>query len=162
MVLIFSLHFSASEKRTSYFISKVKRLASIQAREHFALSEGQNPGCMLSLHQNAALASQQEDISENFATHLGATPFSPPPRLRRYAARYSQWPSSNVDGDSHQVHLENENVASSTYTSSPAKSHTCTTHPEKCILFSDRMGTLKITMPDGQVIERSPKAGTRG
>ena len=66
-----------------------------------------------------------------------------------------------VAGDSHQVIFENEHVRILAVHFKPGQVAPMHSHPENVSYYlSD--GKLRIPLPDGKVIERSPKAGTAG
>jgi len=64
-----------------------------------------------------------------------------------------------VAGDSHQVIFENDHVRVLAVHFKPGQVAPMHSHPENVSYFLTD-GRLKITLPDGKVIERSPKAGT--
>ena len=64
-----------------------------------------------------------------------------------------------VAGDSHTVIFENEHVRVLAVHFKPGQVAPMHSHPENVSYFLTD-GKLKITLPDGKVIERSPKAGT--
>ena len=66
-----------------------------------------------------------------------------------------------VAGDSHTVIFENEHVRVLAVRFKPGQVAPMHSHPENVSYFLTD-GKLKITLPDGKVIERSPKAGTAG
>jgi hypothetical protein len=66
-----------------------------------------------------------------------------------------------VAGDSHQVIFENEHVRVLAVHFKPGQVAPMHSHPENVSYYLTD-GKLKITLPDGKVIERSPKAGTAG
>lgn len=63
-----------------------------------------------------------------------------------------------VAGDSHQVIFENEHVRVLAVDLKPGQVAPMHSHPDSVSYFLTD-GKLKITMPDGKVIERNPKAG---
>jgi quercetin dioxygenase-like cupin family protein len=63
-----------------------------------------------------------------------------------------------VAGDSHTVIFENEHVRVLAVHFKPGQVAPMHSHPENVSYFLTD-GKLKITLPDGKVIERSPKAG---
>ena len=66
-----------------------------------------------------------------------------------------------VAGDSHQVIFENDRVRVLAVHFKPGQVAPMHAHPANVSYFLTD-GKLKITLPDGKVIERSPKAGTAG
>src|SRR5262249_12270382 len=66
-----------------------------------------------------------------------------------------------VAGDSHTVIFENDHVRVLSVHFKPGQVAPMHSHPENVSYFITD-GKLKITMADGKVIERSPKAGTAG
>src|ERR1700686_4218608 len=66
-----------------------------------------------------------------------------------------------VAGDSHQVIFENDRVRVLAVHFKPGHVAPMHSHPDNVSYFLTD-GKLKITLPDGKVIERSPKAGTAG
>jgi oxalate decarboxylase/phosphoglucose isomerase-like protein (cupin superfamily) len=66
-----------------------------------------------------------------------------------------------VAGDSHTVIFENDRVRVLSVHFKPGQIAPMHAHPENVSYFLTD-GKLKITLPDGKVIERSPKAGTAG
>ena len=68
---------------------------------------------------------------------------------------------TKVAGDSHTVIFENEHVRVLAVHFKPGQVAPMHSHPANVSYFLTD-GKLKITMPDGKVIERSPKAGTAG
>ena len=70
-------------------------------------------------------------------------------------------PSQDVAGDSHQVIFENEQVRVLAVHFKPGQVAPMHSHPANVSYFLTD-GKLKVTLPDGKVIERSPKAGTAG
>src|SRR5215472_11061912 len=68
---------------------------------------------------------------------------------------------AKVAGDSHQVIFENDHVRVLAVHFKPGQVAPMHSHPENVSYFITD-GKLRITMADGKVIERSPKAGTAG
>jgi quercetin dioxygenase-like cupin family protein len=66
-----------------------------------------------------------------------------------------------VAGDSHTVIFENDHVRVLSVHIKPGQVAPMHSHPENVSYFLTD-GKLKITMPDGKVIERNPKAGSAG
>ena len=66
-----------------------------------------------------------------------------------------------VAGDSHTVIFENDRVRVLSVHFKPGQIAPMHSHPDNVSYFLTD-GKLKITLPDGKVIERSPKAGTAG
>jgi len=66
-----------------------------------------------------------------------------------------------VAGDSHTVIFENDQVRVLAVHFKPGQVAPMHSHPENVSYFLTD-GKLKITLPDGKVVERSPKAGTAG
>ena len=66
-----------------------------------------------------------------------------------------------VAGDSHTVIFENDQVRVLSVHFKPGQVAPMHSHPSNVSYFLTD-GKLKITLPDGKVIERSPKAGTAG
>ena len=66
-----------------------------------------------------------------------------------------------VAGDTHTVIFENDHVRVLSVHFKPGEVAPMHSHPENVSYFITD-GKLKITMADGKVIERSPKAGTAG
>lgn len=64
-----------------------------------------------------------------------------------------------VAGDSHTVIFENEHVRVLSVHFKPGQVAPMHSHPDNVSYFLTD-GKLKITLPDGKVIERNPKAGT--
>jgi quercetin dioxygenase-like cupin family protein len=64
-----------------------------------------------------------------------------------------------VAGDSHAVIFENDRVRVLSVHFKPGQVAPMHSHPDNVSYFITG-GKLKITMPDGKTIERSPKAGT--
>ena len=67
----------------------------------------------------------------------------------------------NVAGDSHTVIFENDHVRVLSVHFKPGQVAPMHWHPENVSYYLTD-GKLKITMGDGKVIERNPKAGTAG
>jgi oxalate decarboxylase/phosphoglucose isomerase-like protein (cupin superfamily) len=68
---------------------------------------------------------------------------------------------TKVAGDSHTVLFENDQVRVLAVHFKPGQVAPMHSHPANVSYFLTD-GKLKITLPDGKVIERSPKAGTAG
>src|ERR1700739_3417395 len=68
---------------------------------------------------------------------------------------------TKVAGDSHTVLFENDQVRVLAVHFKPGQVASMHSHPANVSYFLTD-GKLKITLPDGKVIERSPKAGTAG
>ena len=68
---------------------------------------------------------------------------------------------TGLDGDSHTVIFENDQVRVLAVHFKPGQVAPMHSHPANVSYFLTD-GKLKITLPDGKVIERSPKAGTAG
>ena len=68
---------------------------------------------------------------------------------------------TKVAGDSHTVIFETEHVRVLAVHFKPGQVAPMHSHPENVSYYMTD-GKLKITLPDGKVIERSPKAGTAG
>jgi oxalate decarboxylase/phosphoglucose isomerase-like protein (cupin superfamily) len=68
---------------------------------------------------------------------------------------------SKVAGDSHTVIFENERVRVLAVHFKPGQVAPMHSHPENVSYYMTD-GKLKVTLPDGKVFERSPKAGTAG
>ena len=66
---------------------------------------------------------------------------------------------AKVAGDSHQVIFENDHVRVLAVHFKPGQVAPMHSHPESVSYFLTD-GKLKITLPDGKVIERNPKAGS--
>jgi quercetin dioxygenase-like cupin family protein len=66
-----------------------------------------------------------------------------------------------VAGDSHQVIFENDRVRVLAVDLKPGQIAPMHSHPDSVLYFLTD-GKLKITMPDGKVVERNPKAGAAG
>jgi oxalate decarboxylase/phosphoglucose isomerase-like protein (cupin superfamily) len=66
-----------------------------------------------------------------------------------------------IAGDSHTVIFENEHVRVLAVHFKPGQVAQMHSHPENVSYYLTD-GKLKVTLPDGKVIERSPKAGTAG
>jgi quercetin dioxygenase-like cupin family protein len=68
---------------------------------------------------------------------------------------------TKVAGDSHAVIFENEHVRVLAVHFKPGQVAPMHSHPENVSYYMTD-GKLKVTLPDGKVIERNPKAGTAG
>ena len=68
---------------------------------------------------------------------------------------------TKVAGDSHTVIFENEHVRVLAVHFKPGQVAPMHSHPENVSYYLTD-GKLKVTFPDGKVIERNPKAGTAG
>ncbi|HET7108977.1 MAG TPA: hypothetical protein VFI38_19340 [Candidatus Acidoferrum sp.] len=66
-----------------------------------------------------------------------------------------------VAGDTHTVIFENDQVRVLAVHFKPGQTAPMHSHPANVSYFLTD-GKLKVTLPDGKVIERSPKAGTAG
>jgi len=80
-----------------------------------------------------------------------------------YAATRSAIPQDvvKVAGDSHQVIFENDRVRVLSVHLKPGQVAPMHSHPDNVSYFLTD-GKLRITLPDGKTIDRSPKAGTAG
>ena len=68
---------------------------------------------------------------------------------------------TKVAGDSHRVIFENEHVRVLAVNLKPGQVAPMHSHPDS-ISYYLTDGKLKITLPDGKAMERTPKAGTAG
>lgn len=80
-----------------------------------------------------------------------------------YAATRPALPQDvvKVAGDSHQVIFENEHVRVLAVHIKPGQVAPMHSHPDNVSYYLTD-GKLKVTLPDGKVVERSPKAGAAG